>query len=92
MRGNGPDFFGREDTGCTALIDRSSASNDDLFTAFNNRGAAYRKKGAIGRAISDLNEAIRLNPKSAGAFNNRGNAFADRGDLDRAMADHSTSD
>ena len=76
---------------CTAVIDRSTANSDDLFTAFNNRGAAYRMKGAIGHAISDLNEAIRLNPKSAGALNNRGNAFADRGDLDRALADHSAA-
>jgi tetratricopeptide (TPR) repeat protein len=31
--------------------------------AFNFRGISYNKKGDHDRAISDYNEAIRLNPK-----------------------------
>jgi tetratricopeptide (TPR) repeat protein len=40
--------------------------------AFNNRGAAYGKKGDSRRAIANYNEAIRLEPKHALAFCNRG--------------------
>jgi Tfp pilus assembly protein PilF len=42
--------------------------------AFNNRGAAYLKKGDNRRGIADFNEAIRLDPEHARAFCNRRNA------------------
>jgi len=46
-------------------------------------------QGDYERAIADLNEAIRLDPKSAVAYNNRGSAYAFQGDIDRAIADFS---
>jgi tetratricopeptide (TPR) repeat protein len=48
-------------------------------------------QGNYERAIADLNEAIRLDPKSAVAYNNRGSAYAFQGDIDRAIADFSAS-
>jgi Flp pilus assembly protein TadD len=36
-----------------------------------NRGVAYNKKRMYDRAISDLNEAIRLDPRNALAYNNK---------------------
>jgi hypothetical protein len=53
----------------------------------------YQPGGAasalLGRHYWGLhNEAIRLDPKSAGGYNNRGNAWSDRGDLERAIDDY----
>jgi lipoprotein NlpI len=56
--------------------------------AFNNRGLAYAAKPDYDRAITDYNEAIRLNPKFALAFHNRGFAYAAKQDYDRAIADY----
>jgi tetratricopeptide (TPR) repeat protein len=63
-------------------IDATSA------VAFNNRGAAYAKKGDNDRAIADYTEAVRLDPRSAFAFYNRGLAYAKKGDGNRAIADY----
>ena len=43
--------------------------------------------GAIGQAIADFDNVIRLKPNDAGAFNNRANAYLKRGDLAHAIAD-----
>ena len=45
-------------------------------------------RGDLDRAISDYDEAIRLNPKSGRAFVGRGNVFSNKGDFDRAIADY----
>ena len=44
-------------------------------------------KGQYDRAVSDYDEAIRLNPKDAEAFCSRGVAYYRKGDYDRAIAD-----
>jgi tetratricopeptide (TPR) repeat protein len=51
------------------------------------RGEAYRRKGDLGHAFADLDEAIRLDPKSDDAYYDRCLAFHDKGDIDRAIAD-----
>ena len=56
--------------------------------AYNNRGAAYLKKGAYDQAIKDLNKAIKLNPNDAFAYNNRGTAYFGKGEFDRAIKDY----
>jgi uncharacterized caspase-like protein len=53
------------------------------------QGRAAYQKGDLDRAIADLNEAIRLDPKSVAAFNHRGMAYNDKGDFDRAIVDYS---
>jgi tetratricopeptide (TPR) repeat protein len=40
------------------------------------------------RAISDYDEAIRLNPKDVSAYVNRGDAYRHNGDYDRAISDY----
>ena len=55
---------------------------------FNDRGIAYSEKGDNDRAISDYNEAIRLDPNHSKAFTNRGNASYEKGDHNRAIADY----
>ena len=54
---------------------------------YNNRGDAHRSKGEIDRAIADLTEAIRLDPKYAIAYSNRGLAYSDKDENDRGIAD-----
>jgi Flp pilus assembly protein TadD len=72
---------------CTHLI--ASATGRTLATAYNSRAWAYIGKKEYDRAITDLNEAIRLDPKSSVAYNNCGFAYNVKGDYDRAIADTS---
>jgi tetratricopeptide (TPR) repeat protein len=46
--------------------------NEKLWLAFYNPGNAYRRKDDRDRAITDYNEAIRLDPTGAINFCNRG--------------------
>jgi tetratricopeptide (TPR) repeat protein len=59
---------------CTQSINSGKWKGHYLAAFYNNRAAAYRAKGDNDRALADLNEAIRLDPKLAMAFNNRGAA------------------
>jgi tetratricopeptide (TPR) repeat protein len=47
----------------------------------------YYYKNDYDRAISDFNEAIRLDPNFAMAYYNRGNAYFFKEDYKRAIAD-----
>src|SRR6266446_1175590 len=73
---------------CTRAIDSGQFQGNNLAVEYINRGIAYKERGDLGRAISDLSEAIRLNPNSADAHRNRGIAYRAEGDLNRAIADH----
>jgi len=73
---------------CTAIMQSGQESTENLASAFNNRGVAYDDKGQFDLAITDYNQAIRLEPNSADAFNNRGNAYNRKGQLDLAIADY----
>src|SRR5580658_4212721 len=70
--------------GCTAVIQAGRQMLDQLATAYNNRGVAYRIKGEYDKAIDDF-EAIKLRPGFANAFNNRGVAHRNNGDLNGAL-------
>ena len=52
------------------------------------RGVAWKEKGENDIAISDYNEAIRLDPTNDTAYNNRGIAWSDKKDHDKAIADY----
>ena len=60
---------------CTALIQSGRLSGPDLAIALSNRGAGYSGQKDYTRALVDLSEAIRLNPRFAMTFYNRGNAY-----------------
>src|SRR3712207_4675746 len=73
--------WNRRIAGCTQVLERGSRETTGTrAVAFNNRGVAYAAKGDLNRAITDFNEAIRLDPEDAYVFNNRGNAYRSRGD------------
>lgn len=56
--------------------------------SYNNSGLAFEAKGDLDRALTDYNEAIRLDPQNASFYINRGNTYEARGDLDHAIADY----
>jgi tetratricopeptide (TPR) repeat protein len=63
--------------------------SSDQENAYFNRGIFYsNEKGDYDKAISDHNEAIRLDPKNANAYINRGLTYEDKGDYDKAISDH----
>lgn len=53
-----------------------------------NRGNAYAAKADLYRALRDYEEAIRLDPKSAGAYVDRALVLSRIGDLEGAMKDY----
>jgi tetratricopeptide (TPR) repeat protein len=56
---------------------------------YSIRAGDCLKEGDYDRAISELTEAIRLDPMLASAFLLRADAFCDKADLNRAIADYS---
>jgi tetratricopeptide (TPR) repeat protein len=52
-----------------------------------NRGRSYTSEGAYDRALQDLDEAIRIDPKLAVAYNNRGWTYNNKHEYDRALID-----
>ncbi|MGJ0397189.1 MAG: tetratricopeptide repeat protein [Methylocystis sp.] len=78
--------------GCTEVIDRlKRQSRRDQFTAYFNRGGAYRAKGDLDRALADLNNALKLYPKAASTLAERASIFKAKGDFDKAIADYDAS-
>ena len=58
-----------------------------LALAHGLEGEAYSKKGDYDKALQELDEAIRLNPKLAAAHYNRGQIYFRRGDYGQAVRD-----
>ena len=56
-----------------------------------SRGNAYLGQGKFDKAISDYNEAIRLDPNHVRTYYNRGNAYVRTGERDKADADFATA-
>jgi len=74
-------------SGCTAIIQSGRQTQQNLAVVFYNRGNAYFRKGQPHRAITDYDQAIRLNPNYAEAFNYRGTTYYTMGQADRAIED-----
>ena len=82
---------------CQVWKDSISLWNDvlknypNIQTAYNNRGTAYLHRGDYDKAISDYNQALRINPgyeTTYYLYENRGTAYLRKGDYERAIADY----
>lgn len=72
--------------GCTAAIKSGRWAGADLAWAYRNRGLAYSYARDFDRAIADLEQSIKLDPKPAITHLSLGNVFAAKGDMARAIA------
>jgi tetratricopeptide (TPR) repeat protein len=86
-KGEGDVTLDQRIAACTALIGSGSRTAEVLADAFNNRGGAHYYKGEFDRALTDYEQAIKLNPKSPSAFNNRCWTSAVVGRLQQAIED-----
>src|SRR5215831_6590815 len=66
--------------GCTAVIQSRDATPKMLSNGYLNRGRAYQQRGQADRAIADLDQAVKIDPKNSRAVANRGDYYASAGD------------
>jgi tetratricopeptide (TPR) repeat protein len=67
---------------------RADAETRARYTASISQGNTDSNAGEYDKAITDYNEAIRLDPNSILAFIGGGDAYTNKGDYDRALADY----
>ncbi len=72
---------------CDRVINDSKTNAPDRAAALSNRCGWWWAKKDSDRALSDCNEAIRLNRRLAAAYLNRGNVYVSKSDFDKALAD-----
>jgi len=83
--------FNHEMTGCGALIAAEEVDNEIKAIAHANRGMLMAQAGLLVTAKSELDEAIKLNPKLAPAYYNRGMVFEATAHAKAAIADYSAA-
>lgn len=76
---------------CSAIVSGAGYSNEQKAVAYRHRGLARADAGALDQAISDLNEALRLDPNDAIAYDTRAHARLAKGATDQAIADFSSA-
>ncbi len=74
---------------CTEVIGGSTATAEQKALGYRNRGRTRAEAGATEAALSDLTEAIKLNPADAQAYGYRAQVNVSRRNLDAAIADYS---
>lgn len=72
---------------CTRLIDAGRQKGAELGALYRHRCVALVSKWQADRAISDCNDAVRLDSGNRAAFTARGHAWRIKHDNDRAIAD-----
>jgi len=72
---------------CDRVVNDSKTNAADRAAALSSRCGWWWAKKDSDRALSDCNEAIRLNRNLAAAYLNRGNVYLSKSDLDHALAD-----
>ena len=72
---------------CTELIDAKGLAASDRAKAFYRRGVAYWRRHDANRAITDENEAIKLDGDLADAYLRRGAGYLSNADFKGAIAD-----
>jgi tetratricopeptide (TPR) repeat protein len=95
------DDLDRSIAACTRIINDQSATGLASKTSqgvplgvviYGWRGFAYLSRNDFDRAIRDLSEAIRLDPRNVFALSSRAIAYHRKGDRDRAIADYRQAD
>jgi tetratricopeptide (TPR) repeat protein len=82
------DWDGAIDRFSSALsqhVERTTALDQSLV--YFQRGSVYLRKGAYDLALTDLAQAIKLQPKLTGAYATRMLIYLNKGDYKRALAD-----
>lgn len=74
--------------GCSALANSGQYSGRDLAIVLYNRGLSYENMKQYPQALSDLSQAVGLDPNYIDAFDERGNVYLKLGDYDRAIPDY----
>jgi tetratricopeptide (TPR) repeat protein len=77
----------RNITACDRALNDPEIKGPSRAVAFSNRCGWWWAKKDPDHALSDCNEAIRIDPGLAAAYINRGNVYLNKADLDRALAD-----
>jgi lipoprotein NlpI len=86
--------IGKADEGiaaCDRVINDSKITARDRAAAFSSRCGWWWAKKDSDRALSDCNEAIRIDSGNADAFLNRGNAYLSKSDMERALTDFNSA-
>jgi tetratricopeptide (TPR) repeat protein len=93
-----PDFKACEELSgdeAIAACDRAIASGkfkgNFLAELYNGRGVERKAKQDLDGALSDYNEALRLDAKNTPAYNNRGSLHLDKKEYDAAVKDYSSA-
>jgi tetratricopeptide (TPR) repeat protein len=81
--------FGSDDSiaACTLEIGLGRLQGPDLAEVYTQRARLYHRRGDYNHAITDYDEAIRLNPISDSAYRGRGLAKIHKGDSTGGNAD-----
>jgi lipoprotein NlpI len=72
---------------CDRALNDPRMTGTSRAVAFSNRCGWWWAKKDPDRALSDCNEAIRVDPTYAAAYINRGNAYLNKADFERAFGD-----
>ena len=72
---------------CDRVINDTKLTAQNRAAAFSNRCGWWWAKKDPDRALSDCNEALRVDSSNAAAYLNRGNAYLNKSDFERAFAD-----
>jgi tetratricopeptide (TPR) repeat protein len=77
----------RNITACDRALNDPAIKGPNRAIALSNRCGWWWAKKDPDHALSDCNEAIRIDPGLTAAYVNRGNVYLNKADLDRALAD-----
>lgn len=76
---------------CSRFIAKGGSNNEDLYSAYYERGMKRLQKRQYDPAIADFTKAIALTPNNTWAYVARGHAYAYKKDFVRAFADQETA-
>jgi len=76
---------------CSRFIAKGGSNNEDLYSAYYERGMKRRYNRQFDPAIDDFSKAIALTPNNLWAYVARGHAYAYKKDFARAFADQETA-